>query len=270
MLVDKKTEDTFNFLFFGDVSGDAGLRCIRFMLPSLVKKYKADAVVVNGENSDNGYGISEKSYAHLKESGVDVVTLGNHALEKEDIYDTLDMDASILRPHNFQDGTPGKGYGVFEKNGVKFGVINIHTRSGIASAVDCPYKATEKALKQILKETKIVLVDLHGEEPFEKEAYLFAFKGQVSLILGTHTHVQTLDDKIVDGTGYITDVGMCGAKNSVIGGSIEDSIIRARTCLPMKILPLSDKAILMGALASVDKKTGKCTHLEKLLLDEEE
>ena len=263
--------DTFTILFFGDVSGDAGLRALRFMLPGLKKRYKADAVVVNGENSDNGYGISEKSFLTLKEIGVDVVTLGNHALEKEEIYPVLDEDKTLLRPHNFLEGSPGKGYGVYEGGGVKFGVLNIHTRSGvIMGAVDCPYKTTEKALKQILKETPIVLVDLHGEECFEKEAYFFAFKGQVSLILGTHTHVQTDDDKIVDGTGYITDVGMCGAKESVIGGSIEVSIERARTCLPMKIPAVSSKAVLMGVSATIDVKSGKCLAFEKINIDEEE
>lgn len=260
----------FTVLFFGDVSGDAGLRALRFMLPNIKKQYCADAVIVNGENSDGGYGISEKSFASIKESGVDVVTLGNHALEKEEIYSILDQDKTLLRPHNFLDGNPGTGYGIYEGNGVKYAVLNIHTRSGIASAVDCPYKATEKALKQILKETPIVIVDLHGEECYEKEAYLFAFKGQVSLILGTHTHVQTDDDKIASGTGYITDVGMCGAIDSVIGGSIEASIERARTCLPMKIPAVTDRAVLMGIKATIDVKTGKCLTFEKISIDEEE
>lgn len=269
-MLPNKRDDVFTILFFGDVSGDAGIRALRFMLPSIKKKYNADAVVVNGENSDAGYGISEKSFLSLKECGVDVVTLGNHALEKEDIYQTLEADSSILRPSNFKDGNPGRGWGVYEVNGTKFAVLNIHTHLGIATAVDCPYKATEKALRQITKETHLILVDLHGEETYEKEAYFFAFKGKVSLILGTHTHVQTLDDKIVDGTGYITDVGMCGASHSVIGGSIEKSIERARTAIMQKIPTVTSRAVLMGVVASVDKKTGKCVSLERLLIDEEE
>ena len=261
-------DKSLTILFFGDVCGGAPLRALRFMLNKIKKDYNADMVIVNGENSSDGYGISEKTFSDLKQMGVDVITLGNHGLEKEEIYDTLDNDKTLLRPENFLQGTLGHGFDVYEIGNVKVGVANIHTRSGITSALDCPFKTMDKIIKNISKQTPIIFVDVHGEFTQEKEALFMYAKGKVSVIAGTHTHVQTMDEKIVDGTGYITDVGMCGAKNSVIGGDIEMSIRKSKECLPVKVTPSDEKAILMGIVVKINKSTGQCTHIERLQIDE--
>lgn len=259
----------FKILFFGDVCGDAGLRALRFMLSDIKKEYNADMVIVNGENSDKGYGISESSFNILKQCPIDVITLGNHGLEKEDIYEELEINPMLLRPDNFMSGNPGKGSGIFEINGTKVGVINLHTRSGI-NFVECPFKTADKLVNKLSKETKIIFIDIHGEETYEKEALHFFLKGRVSAVIGSHTHVQTMDEKIVEGTGYLTDAGMCGAIASVIGGNIEESVNRARECLPKKVKAADGRATLMGVCVSIQKDTGKCVAVERIHIDEKD
>lgn len=262
-------DNNITILFFGDVCGGAGLRALRFMLSDIKKKYNADMVIVNGENIEEGYGITDNTFEALKQCGADVVTLGNHGLEKESIYTTLDNDKTLLRPENFLSYTPGHGYDVYEINGIKVGVGNVHTHSGITSHVDCPFKAIDKIIKNISKQTPVIFIDVHGEYVHEKEALFMYAKGRVSAMCGTHTHVQTMDEKIVDGTGYITDVGMCGALNSVIGGDIEMSIRKSKECLPTKVQTLDTPAVLMGVKVQIDKTSGKCNAIERLQIHEE-
>lgn len=259
---------TLTILFFGDVCGGAGMRALRFSLSKIRQDYHADMVIVNGENSADGYGIDDKTFADLKASGVDVVTLGNHGLEREEIIKTLETTSTLLRPENFQTGTPGVGYGIYDVGSVKVGVGNIHTHSGIMGAVDSPFKAIDRIIKNVSKVTPIIFIDVHGENTDEKEALFMYSRGKVSAICGTHTHVQTMDEKILDGTGYITDVGMCGAKHSVIGGDIELSIRKSRECLPIKITPSDTDAVMMGVKVEIDKITGKCVSIERLTISE--
>lgn len=257
-------------LFFGDVCGSAGTRALRFSLSSIKDNYQSDFVIVNGENSDKGYGISEESYLLLKSIGVDVITLGNHALEKEDIYKYLDNDNTIIRPCNFKDTSPGLGSTVVVVNGVKIAVINLHTVSGILSHVDCPFKTIDKVLKSIPSDVKVIIVDLHGEETYEKEALFFYLKNRVTAVLGTHTHVQTADERILDGTAYITDVGCCGVIDSVIGGDAALSVLRGLTCVTSHITEAQGKARLQGVALSVDSQSGKCLSIERISIDEKE
>lgn len=265
----RKSENIFNILFFGDVSGDAGIRALRFLLPGLKKQYDADMVIVNGENSDRGYGISPESLSLLKQCPIDVITLGNHAFERESGINDIDTDPMILRPENFID-VKGRGYSVYEINGIKVGCANIHLRSGINGVVECPFKTADKIVKNLSKTTPIIFIDIHGEEGCEKEALFMYLKGRVSALCGTHTHVQTADEKILDGTAYITDVGMCGTVNSVIGGDIAMSIRKAKDCMPVHIDVVEGKAAVMGVCISVDIQTGKSTNIERIFAEETE
>ena len=264
-----KDDNTFNILFFGDVSGDAGCRALRFMLDKLKRTYTADMVIVNGENSDKGYGISSESLSMLKQCPIDVITLGNHAFEKDGADRDIENDPMILRPENFID-VPGRGYSVYEINGVKVGCGNIHLRSGINGVVDCPFKTADRIVKNLSKITPIIFIDAHGEDGCEKEALFMYLKGRISALCGTHTHVQTADEKIASGTAYITDVGMCGASLSVIGGDINSSIRKAKECMPVHIEAVQGKAVVMGVCVSVDIQSGKSTNIERIYMHETE
>lgn len=210
-------------LFFGDVVGSPGRRALKEFIPELIKKYKPDFIVANGENSAGGYGLTEKVAEELLTLGIDVITTGNHVWKKEFI-PYLQKTERVIRPANYGPGAPGKGWTICQKGTQKLAVINLEGRI-FMRPLENPFLVGKKLAEELRAETPFILVDFHAEATSEKIALGYFLDGLVSAIVGTHTHVQTSDERILpQGTGYITDVGMCGSTNSVIGMKISQAL----------------------------------------------
>ena len=203
-------------LFFGDIVGKVGRKAVKDFLPKLVEKYHIDFVIANGENATHGKGLIEKHYNELIDAGVDCITLGNHYLSKKDINDYVDDATCLVRPLNLITPFGGTGSMMFDVNGIKVRVSNILGTAFMKEDVSSPYLSLKQLLSEV--EPSIHIVDFHAEATGEKMCFGYAFDGEVSAIIGTHTHVQTNDARILEnGTAYISDVGMCGAANGVLG-----------------------------------------------------
>ncbi len=249
----------------GDISGSAGVKAVAFGLSKLKKDYNPSIVIANAENSASGYGISKEACEQLFRFGVDVITTGNHAFECAADVGIFDQYDRLLRPDNFYSGNIGHGSCVFETDDrLKIGVVNLHAPSGIG-ACDSLYSVGLKTISRIRKETPIIFIDLHGEIPSQKEAFSFEVAGKATAVCGTHTHVQTLDEKIVPGgTAYITDLGMTGVQDSIIGGSIELSLQRMLTSVPIKVPPAEGDGRIMGCAIEFDGETGLALSIRRL------
>ncbi|MBR4477733.1 MAG: TIGR00282 family metallophosphoesterase [Spirochaetales bacterium] len=251
---------TFTTLLLGDIYGDPGCRVLFMKLQTLKKKYRADFVVVNGENAFKGFGIIPSQVDMLFGIGVDVITSGNHIWQQEDIYPYLDSQSSLLRPANYGNLVQGHGYVV--KDNVC--VINLQGRMNMP-ATDDPFKCAQDILKKLDSKVKTIFVDFHAESPEEKEAMGFFLDGKVTAVVGTHIHVQTMDEKILpNGTAYITDLGMCGPKGSIIGSDPELAIKRQLTQMPMKAQVLDAAAEIHGVCIHSDAETGKALSIERI------
>ena len=247
----------------GDVSGDPGMGALFIGLSSLVKDEKIDIVIVNGENAAQGFGISEDNYMKFREMGIDVITSGNHIWQKEEIYKILDSSDDILRPINYPDPCPGKGYTIKTKGDIEYAVINAQGRLQMFP-IDDPMKRMSEVLKDITKRTHLIFVDFHGEETVEKEAAAFFLDGKVTAVCGTHTHVQTADEKILPGgTAYITDLGMTGVTDAVIGSSPAKALERQLTQLPIKSEIASGDAHIQGVIIEADASSGHAISIRR-------
>ena len=219
-------------LVVGDIIGNAGVKELKKQLIKIKNEKQIDFVIVNGENSAEGMGITEKNFKDIVEAGADVVTMGNHTWGKKDIFKFID-DPKIIRPANYPEGVVGKGYNIFIKNGKKIAVINLIGRVDIAVLSENPFLKAKSIVEEISNKVDIIILDFHAEATAEKIAMGYYLDGKVTAVFGTHTHVQTADEKILpNGTGYITDIGMTGPRNSVIGMNIGASIKRFETTLP--------------------------------------
>jgi metallophosphoesterase (TIGR00282 family) len=208
---------SLNILFIGDIIGKPGLDLVQTWLPSLIQKYKTDFVIANGENVSDGKGCTDKEGKILFGLGVHVITGGNHTWDKHQSQDYLKSEPRSLRPLNYPKGTYGNGYNISETKNGKVAVLNLQGRTFMA-AIDCPFRSTDWILPKIKSETNIIIIDFHAEATAEKNAMIQYLDGKVTAIIGSHTHVQTADERIFpQGTGYITDVGMTGPYDSVIG-----------------------------------------------------
>lgn len=255
---------TFKALMLGDVVGQPGCRALFIGLNSLVKETQADLVIVNGENADEGFGISAGIADQLLALGIDVITTGNHIWQKEDIISFMDRNGRVLRPANYPKSTPGSGFFLVEKKGVKIGVLNLIGRKNLC-LVDCPFTIGKKIINENKKNCDFFLVDFHAEVVEEKESLAYFFDGMVALLWGTHTHIQTADERILPkGTGYISDIGMCGPIDSVIGSDPKISIQREMTQLPLKSEVLDNDSILCGILAEIEIASGKCLSIKRI------
>jgi metallophosphoesterase (TIGR00282 family) len=243
-----------NILFLGDVVGKPGRLAIRSLLPSLIHREKLDFVVANCENVSGGAGVDPDSCRELLAAGVDVLTSGNHIWRKKEIVAYMEQEGRLLRPANFPPLTPGVGYARFTtSNGTPVGVVNLIGRVFMDS-VDCPFQAVERILTE-LKEVPTILVDMHCEATSEKGAMGWFLNGRVSAVLGSHTHVQTADERLLPGgTAFMTDAGMCGPIDSVIGVKHDLAVRRFLTHLPTKFEVAGGKTLLQGAVVSVDEK----------------
>jgi metallophosphoesterase (TIGR00282 family) len=251
-------------LILGDLVGQAGCRALFLALPGLVKKYSADLVIVNGENAVGGFGLAPDILDRLFSAGVHVVTSGNHIWQQKDILPLLDSQDKLLRPHNYPKGAPGHGFCFAEVRGVKTAVLNLEGRVRMNNLL-CPFTVAKDVLRRIRQETRLVFVDFHAEEPEEKEALALYLDGEVSALFGTHTHVATADERILPhGTAYITDIGMVGPADSVIGFPPEMAVQRVLTQMPIKSEALDAPACICGIAVEVDCETGKALAIERV------
>ncbi len=256
--------DTVKILAVGDVVAAAGCEKLREALPRFKKAKEIDAVIANGENSAQGNGMTPFSLEHMFSSGVDIVTGGNHSFKRREVYETLDGSLSVIRPMNYVDECPGKGYTVLDKGFVRIGVVNV-LGTAFMESVKNPLDCIDEAICDLEKETKIIIVDFHAEATSEKRAFGFYVDGRVSAVFGTHTHVQTSDEQILPkGTGYITDAGMTGPKDSVLGVKPEIIIEKMKTNMPVRFENPDGECVLEGIIFEIDKKSGRCVSVERV------
>lgn len=252
-------------LFIGDIVGKPGREIIRKTLPGFREKEKIDCVIANGENGAGGSGLTPRIAEELLDSGVDVLTSGDHIWKRKEIYDFLDLTDRLIRPANYPKGVPGKGSTVVEIKGAgKVGVINLIGRV-FMEAVDCPFDSVRREMEKIRKETPVIVVDMHAEATSEKVAMGWYLDSAVSAVVGTHTHIQTADEKILrGGTAYITDCGMTGPYDSVIGRKKEQILTRFLTQLPTRFEMATDGVEMHGVIVDVDEKTGKALSIRRV------
>lgn len=256
-------------LLFGDLVGTPGRRALFFALPRLRERYRPDIIVLNGENAQEGFGLTPELAAQLFAAGIDVITTGNHIWEDKTIWPELDVQDRILRPHNYSSTLPGKGWCRLTVCGRPLAVMNFQGRLQMPLTED-PFRSADTLLQELGKQTPLILVDFHGESTEEKEAFSHYLDGRVSLVVGTHTHVPTTDLRILKGgTGAVTDLGMCGAWPSVIGGRIDDSIHRLKTQLPVRVRMAESPGMVQGVVAVLDADTGRTLSLERVHETEE-
>jgi len=254
-----------NILFIADIVGQPGLDITLQLLPGLKQKYKANFCVANGENGAKGKGLTLSIANKYFDAGVDVITSGNHIWENPAYYADLANSDRVLRPLNYPEGNPGRGYTLFTtSDDVKIGVINLQGRTFMYS-INCPFRTATWAIGKLKKDTNIILVDIHAEATAEKSALGWYLDGQVSAVIGTHTHVQTADERLLpQGTAYITDVGMTGAFDSVIGMKTEIAIQRFMYATPRKYQLAEENLKLCGAVVAVNVETGKATSIRRI------
>lgn len=254
-----------NLLFIGDIVGSPGRDAVGKLLPELKKEYSLDFSIANAENAAGGSGITLKVAQELFAAGLDVLTSGDHIWKKKEIFEFINQEERILRPLNFPLGVAGRGFGLFKaKNGIGVGVININGRV-FMEALECPFRTARAAQEELSKEAKIIIVDMHAEATSEKVALGWYLDGKVSAVLGTHTHIQTADEKILpNGTAYITDVGMTGPYDSVIGRRVEDVLERFLTSVPVRFEVADGNVQLHAVVLDIDEKTGKASSILRI------
>jgi len=249
-------------LTLGDVVGPGGCAVVRALLPQLKKEYAADFVIANGENSAAGNGILPSSAKHLFDSGVDVITTGNHVFRRREIYPLLDEKNGILRPDNFSPENPGSGVFVIDSPRRRLAVVNLMGTT-MLEPLRNPFDAIDAILEKL--NTKFILLDFHAEATSEKRAMGFYLDGRVSAVVGTHTHVQTADEQVLPNkTAYITDLGMCGPYYSVLGVKPEAVIRRFRTAMPVRFENPEGTMCLNGAAIEIADQTGQALSIERI------
>ena len=264
---------TVKLLFLGDIFAESGRKAVDHFVPQLKKEYDLDLVLANCENAANGRGISQRLVNELNTSGVDYMTSGNHIFYVHDISSYLnDPKSIVLRPYNFSSSAPGRGVGVVEtKNGVKVGVINLMGRVFMEPGVNLPFDAIDQAILEIQSECDFMVLDMHAETTSEKRAMGWHLDGKVSLVVGSHTHVQTADEEILpQGTGFISDMGMCGPYDSVIGMDRHKVLKKMRTGLHEKFQPGRNDIRLCGVFCEIDTNTKKALRIERVCRKMEE
>ena len=253
-----------NVLILGDAVGQPGCRAVFFNLKKLVKRTNADVVILNGENAKDGRGITKNEIDNFYKSGVHVITSGNHIWQKKEVYSFLDTEKYLLRPENYVALVPGKGHCIINIKGIDVGVINLQGRKHLYD-LRCPFQVAKEVSAELRKKTKIIIIDFHAESVEEKESLALYLDGKISALVGTHTHVQTADEKILPKkTAYISDIGMTGPRNSIIGMDIATGINRCLTQLPLKMEVVDDAADIYGVLINIEVSTGNAFSIERI------
>ena len=252
-------------LVVGDTVGKPGRRACSVLIPKVRQRENIDFVVVNCENIAGGSSITRDTVDEIFNAGADVITSGDHIFKKKEASELVEKNHRILRPLNYPSGTPGKGSVVVQaKNGVRVGVINLLGRVFL-KPIDCPFKTIEKELENLHRETTVILVDIHAEATSEKVAMGWFLDGKVSAVFGTHTHIQTADETILPrGTAYITELGMCGPYESVIGRKTEQVLKQFMTQIPTPLEVADGDARLSGAIIEVDASSGKAISIKRI------
>ncbi len=253
-----------NVLFIGDIIGGPGRNAVKGLLPVIVKEEKVDIVIANGENAAGGSGLTPSVAGEMFSSGINVITLGNHTWKRKEILEIID-NKHIIRPANFPPGVPGKGYIVMNNNETKLAVINLMGRVYMADT-DCPFRKLDEIMEELSdKKIKNIIVDFHAEITSEKIAFGWYLDGKVSAVIGTHTHVQTADERVMpQGTAYITDAGMTGARDSVIGVKKEIILKKYLTQMPMRFEVAEGDPVLSAVIVDIDELTGKARGIRRI------
>ena len=254
-----------NILFISDIMGDPGRRAVKHHLPALRDRYRLDAVIANGENAAGGFGITQRLAEELLDMGIDILTSGNHIWDKKEIVEYVDKEDRLIRPANFPSGVPGYGSALISAGGVKTGIINLMGRIFMLP-IDCPFRKAEEEIEKLKAQgAKVIMIDFHAEATSEKIALARYLDGRVTAVVGTHTHVQTSDEKILpNGTAYITDVGMTGPHDSVIGVTAELAIKRFLTQMPARFDVAKGPGTLQAVVINADPGTGLALGIERL------
>jgi metallophosphoesterase (TIGR00282 family) len=252
-------------LILGDVMGRPARRAVRALVPSLIKQEELDLVIANAENASGGMGVDIKSAKELLAAGIHVLTSGNHIWKKKEIYPYLDEHSHLLRPANFPAGAPGKGCYLWQDEGFSALVINLQGRVFMPNHVEDPFRCVDQIISEHKARSSVVIVDMHAEATSEKNAMGWYLDGRASVVFGTHTHIQTADERILPGgTAYITDVGMCGPFDSVIGMEKEPVIRGFMTQLPRQFEVAEDNVVLQGVVVDVDEASGKARTIRRI------
>ncbi len=263
-----------NVLFIGDIIARPGRKAVKSILSELLTKKEIDFVIANGENAAGGNGITKETFDELIACNIDVITGGNHIWDKKEVFSFIQDEPRLIRPANYPANNPGSGYGIYgvKRPGkkIKIGVINVVGRVFMPPADD-PFRAAENLAAEIKKQTNVIFIDMHAEATSEKQAMGFYLDGRVTAVIGTHTHVQTSDERILQGgTGYITDAGMTGPFDSVIGMKKEIILKRFLSLMPERFEPAEDDIRMNAVLFSVDESSGKTLKVERLDLKYED
>jgi metallophosphoesterase (TIGR00282 family) len=254
-------------LCIGDVFGEPGRRALAHFLPRLRDELEVDLVVANVENAAAGFGITPPLARQLLGGGVDVMTSGNHIWDKKEIVEYIAKENLLLRPANYPPGTPGVGSIVVKARTEKVAVLNLQGRAFMPT-IDCPFRAADEEIERLRADTPVVVVDMHAEATSEKQAMGWYLAGRVSAVVGTHSHVQTADERILPGgTAYLTDLGLTGPIDSVIGVDREQAIQRFLTGMPTRFEPAKGRARLQGAVVRIDPATGQAVGIERVQRD---
>ncbi|HET7629129.1 MAG TPA: TIGR00282 family metallophosphoesterase [Bacillales bacterium] len=257
-------------LFIGDVVGRPGRRILDDYLPKLKQKYQPTLTIVNGENAAGGKGITETIYKKFLDLGAQVVTLGNHVWDNREVFEFIDDAPWLIRPANFPSGTPGKGLTFVKINDVQVAVVNLQGRTFMAP-LESPFTTADALIEQARKKTPIVIVDFHAETTSEKQALGWYLDGRVTAVIGTHTHVQTADERILPkGTAYLSDAGMTGPRDGIIGMDRDAVMKKFLTHLPVRFEVASGREQLNGVLIEVDRSSGTAKSIQRIAITDEQ
>ena len=257
-------------LFVGDIFGQPGKNVASKFIPRMIREHTIDFCIVNGENAAGGFGLTGNIARKFFSYGVDIITSGNHIWDRKETEELLIESDRILRPANYPPDVCGRGYTTIHKDGKTIGVINLIGRV-FMQPVDCPFRTADKILERLKHETKVIIVDIHAESTSEKIALGWYLDGYVSAVLGTHTHVMTADERILPkGTAYISDVGMTGPHDSVIGVRIEQSLARLVKQMPVRFSPAEHGLKFSAVLLEIDDSSGRALSIERIFEDSDE
>ncbi|GBF11325.1 TIGR00282 family metallophosphoesterase [Tepidibacillus infernus] len=257
-------------LFFGDIVGSIGRSALKDHLLKIKERYQPHIIIANAENAASGRGINKKIVKEFFELGIHVLTMGNHTWDQKEIYEFIDDYKNLIRPANFPIGTPGNGYTIINFNAYKLAVINIQGRTFLPP-LDCPFRKANEIIEKIKSITPNIIVDFHAEATSEKQAMGWYLDGLVSAVVGTHTHVQTADDRILPkGTAYITDIGMVGSYDGILGMSKEAVIDKFLTSLPQRFeVDKNGRWQINAVMIELNSDTGKAKSIERIRIDQE-
>jgi metallophosphoesterase (TIGR00282 family) len=253
-----------NILMVGDVYGEPGRQAVAKLVPRLRQEHAIDFCVVNVENAAGGFGVTASIARQVLEAGVDVMTSGNHIWDRKEIIEYIVKENLLLRPANYPAGTPGVGSVVVKAGAHRVGVLNLQGRV-FMNPIDCPFATADAEVARLRAETALIVVDMHGEATSEKQAIGWYLDGRVSAVVGSHSHVQTADERILPGgTAFLTDLGITGPFDSVIGVDKELAIQRFRTGMPNRFEPATGRVRVQGAVVRIDPETGRAVGIERV------